>query len=226
MSLKLNERYPGRFSNPSSQYPQGAFKNRTAPGAQDGSYLEKDWANDLLGFLSRLLTVAAISPNGNVDTALSSQYFEALQKITLKRTDPFGDIKQDGASAVAAALSNLGLSDISKVGVPRVDVGSTFFTLKTPYLDGTTRRYFMIHGITTTVPTNNNGTRVTVTYPTAYDSAPIPILGSTVGNIGASGLNEGMNVLSITNTTCIIASEWNNWTSGPVYLLTVGIVTL
>lgn len=82
MALKRNERYPGRFSNPTTAQPQGAFKNRSAPGAQDGSYLEQDWANDWSGFFGRLLTLAGITPNGNVDTALSSQYYDALQTLT------------------------------------------------------------------------------------------------------------------------------------------------
>jgi hypothetical protein len=79
MALKRNETYPGRFSNPTDDHPQGAFKNRSAPGAQDGSYLEQQWANDWDGFFGRLLTLAEISPNGNVDTASSSQYYDALK---------------------------------------------------------------------------------------------------------------------------------------------------
>lgn len=78
MALKRNERYPGRYSNPTSDHPQGAFKNRTAPSAQDGSYLEQDWSNDWDGFFGRLLTLGSITPNGNVDTALDSQYYTAL----------------------------------------------------------------------------------------------------------------------------------------------------
>lgn len=78
MALKRNETYPGRFNNPTTAHPQGAFKNRTAPGAQDGSYLEQQWANDWDGFFGRLLTIAAIDANGNVDTALDSQYYTAL----------------------------------------------------------------------------------------------------------------------------------------------------
>ena len=58
MALKRNERYPGRFGNPNAAHPQGAFKNRTSPTSQDGSYLESDWANDWDGFFARLLTVA------------------------------------------------------------------------------------------------------------------------------------------------------------------------
>lgn len=78
MALKRNDRYPGRFLTPTTDHPQGAFKNRTAPGANDGSYLEADWANDWDGFFARLLTVAGATANGSVDTAQSSQYYDAL----------------------------------------------------------------------------------------------------------------------------------------------------
>lgn len=78
MALQRNTRYTGRFQNPTADHPQGAFKNRSAPGAQDGSYLEADWANDWDGFFSRLLTAAGVSANGNVDSATNSQYYDAL----------------------------------------------------------------------------------------------------------------------------------------------------
>lgn len=98
MALKLNERYPGRFDNPTAAYPQGSFKNRSAPGAQDGSYLEKDWANDSLGFFGRLLTVAGMIPNGTVDTALSSQYYDAFKTIL--------DIGPAGYSDLVSKVNN------------------------------------------------------------------------------------------------------------------------
>lgn len=81
MSLKLNERYPGRYNNPSADYPLGSFKNRTAPGAKDGSYLEQDWANDKEGFFQSLLSLAGITPNGSVDKVGASQFFDALQRL-------------------------------------------------------------------------------------------------------------------------------------------------
>lgn len=81
MALKLNERYPGRFDNPSAGYPQGSFKNRTTPTAKDGSYLEKDWANDKEGFFQSLLSMAAITANGSVDAVGASQYAGALMKL-------------------------------------------------------------------------------------------------------------------------------------------------
>lgn len=78
MALRRNERYPGRFENPTTAQPQGAFKNRTSPTSQDGSYLEADWVNDWSGFFGRLLAAGSIAANGKVDTALDSQYYTAL----------------------------------------------------------------------------------------------------------------------------------------------------
>jgi len=81
MALNLPNKYPGRFNAPSAGYPQGSFKNRTAPGALDGSYLEKDWANDKEGFFQSLIAAAGIVPNELVDKVGASQYFDALQQV-------------------------------------------------------------------------------------------------------------------------------------------------
>ena len=81
MSLKLNERYPGRFNNPSTDYPGGSFKNRTTPDSKDGSYLEKDWANDKEGFFQSLLSAAGVTASGAVDKVGASQFFDALQQL-------------------------------------------------------------------------------------------------------------------------------------------------
>lgn len=81
MALKLNEEYPGRFNNPSAEYPQGSFKNRTTPTSADGSYFEQKWANDQLAFFSSLLSSAGMEANGQVDKVGASQYYEALETI-------------------------------------------------------------------------------------------------------------------------------------------------
>ncbi|BCQ68251.1 hypothetical protein PEQA60_22410 [Pseudomonas sp. Eqa60] len=133
MALKLNERYPGRFNNPSADYPQGSFKNRTTPSAKDGSYLERDWANDKEGFFQSLLSAAVVEANGSVDKVGSSQYFDAMvsiyentnvswSKITNKPTTLSGygitDGMQKGTGGIGATVapgaSNLNL--ISSTG--------------------------------------------------------------------------------------------------------------
>jgi len=86
MTLKRNERYPGRFSNPTAAHPLGAFKNRTAPNAQDGSYLEQDWANDIASLHEAILVAANVTPNGQVDTAISSQVWTALQSLVVLKS--------------------------------------------------------------------------------------------------------------------------------------------
>lgn len=81
MALDRSNRYPGRFENPTTAQPQGAFKNRTSPTAEDGSYFEADWANDMGGFFGAILSNAGVSPNGTVDTASSSQVYDALKAL-------------------------------------------------------------------------------------------------------------------------------------------------
>lgn len=113
MALKLNERYPGRFNNPTTSYPQGSFKNRTAPTAQDGSYLEQDWMNDIMGFLGRLITVSGVTLNGNVDTALSSQYYDAMSAIFAKLASP--------------ALTGVPTAPTAAVGTNTTQISTTAF---------------------------------------------------------------------------------------------------
>ena len=84
MSLNLQNKYPGRFDPVSADYPQGKFKNRSSPTAQDGSYMERDWLNDWSGFFGAILKAAGVAPDGVVDTAQSSQMFDALKTVIYK----------------------------------------------------------------------------------------------------------------------------------------------
>src|SRR5690606_33089793 len=80
MAINLDDRYPGRAGGKTLDYPQGSFKNRTSPNAQDGTFLEQDWANDMLAFFQALMSNAGMAANNVVDTARASQYFDALVK--------------------------------------------------------------------------------------------------------------------------------------------------
>lgn len=116
MTLKLNERYPGRFNNPSSDYPQGSFKNRTAPGAKDGSYLEQDWANDKEGFFQSLLDGAGIPANGSVDRVGASQAYDALKATILSVAVRQATEALIGSAKVATqSQTNTGADDTSFV---------------------------------------------------------------------------------------------------------------
>nr|DAI48449.1 MAG TPA: hypothetical protein [Caudoviricetes sp.] len=128
-----------------------------------------------------------------------------------------------GATNVAGALLNFGLSDLVTAGLSQVESGTDFISVKIPFLSGGNKRFLMIHAIKATMPANNNGYNLTVTFPTAYDNAPIPILGSTVGLTSTTGgTTESMNISSVTKSGCIISSAWQTWSEGQVYLLTIG----
>ena len=83
MAMKWPDRYPGRWSPTSAEYPQGKFKNRTSPTAKDGSFCEMDWANDWAGFIGAILRNGNVTPNGSVDTAQQSQIYNALMNVIL-----------------------------------------------------------------------------------------------------------------------------------------------
>ncbi|EPY3707180.1 gp53-like domain-containing protein [Escherichia coli] len=74
-----------------------------------------DWFNIIQSELINILRAAGLDP----DKMDNTQILAALKKLFLSRSNPFGDIKADGAAAIATALSNLQLGEAAKR-----DVGS------------------------------------------------------------------------------------------------------
>lgn len=85
MALDIESRYPGQSTPASADYPYGSGKNVSAPSAGDGTPWEKDIYNDIFGFLQGLLTKAGITPNGNPDTAIASQYLQSVLQLFARR---------------------------------------------------------------------------------------------------------------------------------------------
>lgn len=81
MAVNKSTRYPGRWAAANSNYPLGVPKNRTSATSNDGSYFEKDWISDYEAFFGAVMTDAGDAPNGTVDTAQSSQLYQAMQKV-------------------------------------------------------------------------------------------------------------------------------------------------
>ncbi|EFK1514734.1 hypothetical protein AYL81_001219 [Escherichia coli] len=71
------------------------------------TYPGPDWFNVIQSELLNILKAAGIDP----DKMDNTQILVALKKLFLSRSNPFGDIKADGAAAIAAALTNLGLRE-------------------------------------------------------------------------------------------------------------------
>ena len=81
MALDLEARYGSAANSASADYPEGSFKNDVTPGDGSGTPLDAAYLNDFLGFFQRLLAQAGLPANGAIDTALASQYYEALRVV-------------------------------------------------------------------------------------------------------------------------------------------------
>ena len=115
MALIRSTTYPGRFTPPTTEQPQGAFKNRTTPSSADGSFLEQRWVNDWSGLFSSILDAASITPNGTVDEVGSSQYFDALLQVIQTQSAPPGEIKEFAMQTVPTGYFEADGSEKSRV---------------------------------------------------------------------------------------------------------------
>lgn len=85
MALVPETRFVGKIAPASADYPYGAARNVTTPGDETGTPLVADLVNDVFGFQQALLAAGGVVPSGVPDTALTSQYLDALGRI-LERT--------------------------------------------------------------------------------------------------------------------------------------------
>lgn len=81
LNYGTNPTFAGRITAPDANYPQGSSKDETSPGANDGMPYIKQRADDILGMQQALLFESGITPSGSADTALQSDYLNAMKKI-------------------------------------------------------------------------------------------------------------------------------------------------
>lgn len=80
MALIPSARYPAQ-TDAAAGYPQGKARNAVTFQDGSGTPLERDWVNDLWGFLQALLATASITPSGSPDQVGASQYLEAVEAV-------------------------------------------------------------------------------------------------------------------------------------------------
>jgi hypothetical protein len=81
MAIQPKNEYGAQTTAPGATYPYGRARNDTDVSAHDGTPLEEKWVNDVFGFEQALLVEAEITPSGNPDTAIASQYLDALKVV-------------------------------------------------------------------------------------------------------------------------------------------------
>ena len=80
MAIVPSTKYTGQIDTSDlDAYPHGKAKNVVTAGDGSGTPLEKDWVNDLWGFLQSLLDIAGITPSGDPDEVGASDYLDAME---------------------------------------------------------------------------------------------------------------------------------------------------
>lgn len=102
---------------PPVQTPDNLFHDGNPLTGELGTIVDAEHLNNVQGAVrdaqSELITVLTAA-GINVDPTKKNQLLTALKALLLSRSNPFGDIKSDGAAAIATALTNLGLKEAAK----------------------------------------------------------------------------------------------------------------
>lgn len=85
MTIDLTARYTGRADG-SGPNPSGAFQNESDEGNNDGTPLEVDFINDIIGPREAMIAEAGLLPSGVVDNANLSQALSAMERRWAKNT--------------------------------------------------------------------------------------------------------------------------------------------
>lgn len=107
---------------PPVQTPDNLFHDGNPLTGELGTIVDAEHLNNVQGAVrdaqSELITVLTAA-GINVDPSKQNQLLTALKALLLSRSNPFADIKSDGAAAIATALSNLGLgAGAPAIGIP------------------------------------------------------------------------------------------------------------
>ncbi len=91
LNLSTNPTFTGRITAPSLDYPQGSSQNETSAGANDGTPYNKQRADDIFGLQQALMNAVQTAPTGNADTALASDYLQAINALASGRANTYDE---------------------------------------------------------------------------------------------------------------------------------------
>lgn len=89
MAINPETQYPGKITASSANYPYGQARNITVPGDGTGTPWEAALVNDIFGMQQALLSEAGITPTGNPETAVASQYLNAMHTLNPRVFDTY-----------------------------------------------------------------------------------------------------------------------------------------
>lgn len=104
INLTTNPTTSGRITAANSDYPYGSAKDETSAGAGDGTPYFKARADDIFGMQQALLRLAGITPSGDAETALDSEYTKAIAELAAGRAVVYDEDGTSAADAYVLAL--------------------------------------------------------------------------------------------------------------------------
>ncbi|WP_227009991.1 hypothetical protein [Enterobacter cloacae complex sp. S4] len=166
------------------------------------TYPGPDWFNTIQSELLNILRDAGLDP----DKMDNTQILAALKKLFLSRSNPFGDIKADGAAAIATALSNLGLGDVAKAGVAGGLLASDgYITL--PLIIGGVKTNVILQWVTGPTAGAETVNYPNVTFPVTFPNACLFAAPFTVGN-NTTSADQIFQAVSWTTSTAKVFPQW------------------
>ena len=120
MAISAVGRYPTRVEPATPDYPFGGAKNALTPRDGTGTPWEKDLLNDIFGLQQALLSESGISPSGTSDTAVNSQYLQAIKSLS-------GSVYSTISSMNSATNVPVGASATVLEYGPGIESGVLFF---------------------------------------------------------------------------------------------------
>ena len=104
MAINPETAFTGKITPSSASYPYGEARDVTTPGDGTGTPWVAMLVNDLFGFQQAITTAAGIVPSGTPETALASQYLQALKVICNTTYDTMATATADGQLAEGQLL--------------------------------------------------------------------------------------------------------------------------
>jgi hypothetical protein len=92
----------GRITAVTAAYPYGSAKDDSTGTTGDGTPIKEAVMNDTYGLQQAILRAAGITPSGNADTALASQYLQGIVEVAAGRA-----VQYDGSGAADVYVASV-----------------------------------------------------------------------------------------------------------------------
>ena len=130
MAINPETEFVGKINPSDAEYPYGKARDITNPGDGTGTNWKANYINDDFGWKQALLQKAGLTPSGSPDTALESQYLQAMDiNHGLSVADYSALIALDPADLVDGQVVNITDAGIAGSGNIRKVAGHGFTSI-------------------------------------------------------------------------------------------------